>query len=140
MKIVFFFFDKIFFGWDLFPIYLGFVYSLLVRAWCVFWCDSISRTLDLPDFQEFDSVMKINMGLQLRSITQIGFGEGFGDGDTCTYINLNKSLDCVFIKTRLISDMISFMFVLLDCSCRCRMAFYYWINFLFSEKKRVKSE
>ena len=91
---------------------------------CVFWRDSISRTLDLPDFQEIDSVVKIYMGLQLRSIAQTGFDEVLMKA-ICVYINFNKSLDCVFIKTRLISDMICFMFVRLDCSCRCRMAFHY---------------
>ena len=90
----------------------------------VFWCDSMSRTLDLPDFQGIDSVVKIYMELQLRSIAQTGFDEVLMKA-ICVYINFNKSLDCVFIKTRLISDMICFMFVRLDCSGRCRMIFYY---------------
>ena len=51
----------------------------------VFWCDSISRTLDLPDFQGIDLVVKIYMGLQLRSISQTGFDEVFMKA-ICVYI------------------------------------------------------
>ena len=76
-----------------------------------FRCDSISTTLDPSDFHKFDLMIKINIKLQLRSIAKTGF-EGFGEGDTCTYINVNKSFDCVFVKTRLISNnTIYFMFV-----------------------------
>ena len=55
--------------------------------------------------------MKIYIGLQLRLIAQIGCDETH----TCTYINFNKSLDCIFVKTRKMSNMIRFMFVLLHC-------------------------
>ena len=90
----------------------------------MFWCDSMSMTLDLPDFQGIDLVVKIYMGLQLRSIAQTDFDEVLMKA-AFVYINFNKSLDCVLIKTRLISDMICFMFVQLDCSCACPMACHY---------------
>lgn len=70
---------------------------------CV-WCDSMSMTLDLSYFQRSHAMINIYMTLQLRSIIQTGHVEA----DKCTYINFDKSLDCIFIKSELISDMICF--------------------------------
>ena len=79
----------------------------------------MSGMSDLQDSQGFDLMIEVFMGLHLWSIAQTRCGEV----STCTY-NFNKSLDRRSKKTVLICECIFLRFVRLDCSCRCRMAFY----------------
>ena len=77
------------------------------------------RMVDLQNSQNFDSLIKIFMELQLRSITQTECDK-IG---TCIYINFIKVLDYLSMKIKVISDMmICFIFVRFDFF-RCRMTF-----------------
>ena len=86
-----------------FPIYLGFVWSLLVRVrflfgFCVFIMSGIT---DLQDFHGADSVIKVCMVIHLWSIAQ----NNIGSITACTYL-FKKSLGCLPKKEGFNSDMI----------------------------------